>query len=405
MENKSIATFINEEETVDLLKRMIQLKTVNGPGDEKPLAEFLAKEMASFGMEVEVIDLGNNRANVTGVLKGTGEQKALLLNGHIDTVPPGDVEWDHGPYSGDVVDGKIYGRGSADMKGGIAGMIMAAKAIKQAGVELKGNLIISGVAGEEIDSIGAFDFLNKGGLKDVGAIVIGEPSDCGIYVAEKGALWLEITTYGQTAHGAFPHNGKNAIIYMNALMNKLLQYKFLYEENQLLGSPTMNIATINGGVKTNVVPDKCTTTVDMRTVPSMNHDDIIKDFEGMIEELKDEIDGFEADIKITNNRPAVETAVDHPFVKMAQEVVKEEFEKNVEAKGVNFYTDAAVFLPATGLPAVIYGPGRSDMAHQPNENISIDSLMEATQFYAALIEKYLSLNPVHASVKVRRRMI
>ena len=152
-------------------------------------------------------------------------------------------------------------------------------------------------------------------------------------------------------------------------------------------------------LSTNVVPDKCTTTVDMRTVPSMNHDDIIKDFEGMIEELKDEIDGFEADIKITNNRPAVETAVDHPFVKMAQEVVKEEFEKNVEAKGVNFYTDAAVFLPATGLPAVIYGPGRSDMAHQPNENISIDSLMEATQFYAALIEKYLSLNPVHASVK------
>lgn len=399
MENKLIATFINEEETVNLLTRMIQLKTVNEPGDEKPLAELLAKEMASFGMEVEVIDLGNNRANVTGILRGTGDNKALLLNGHLDTVPPGDVEWEYGPYSGDVVDGKIYGRGSADMKGGVAGMIMAAKAIKQAGIELKGDLIISGVAGEEIDSVGAFDFLNKGGLKDVGAIVIGEPTDCGIYVAEKGAFWVEATAYGQTAHGAFPHKGKNAIIYMNALMNKLIEYKFQYEENQLLGSPTMNISTITGGVKTNVVPDKCTISIDMRTVPGMNHDDIIKDFEGIIKELETEIDGFTADLKIANNRPAVETAVDHPFVKLAQEIVKEEFDKKIEAEGVNFYTDAAVFLPATNLPAVIYGPGRSDMAHQPNEHISIASLMEATQFYAAIIEKYLSVSPVSASVK------
>jgi succinyl-diaminopimelate desuccinylase len=391
LENQTILNYINADETVSLLSQMIQFKTVNGPGDEKPLAEFLAKEMASFGMEVEVTDLGNNRANVTGVLKGTGEQKALLLNGHIDTVPPGDVEWVHGPYSGHVEDGKIYGRGSADMKGGIAAMIKAAKAIKQAGVQLKGDLIISGVAGEETDSLGGFDFLNKGGLKDVGAIVIGEPSSCGINVAEKGAFWVEISTYGQTAHGAFPHRGKNAIVYMNALINKLLQYQFKYEENALLGNPTMNLSTINGGVKTNVVPDKCTITIDMRTVPGMNHDDIIKDFEEIIVELKAEVEGFEADIKINNNRPAVDTATDHPFVKMAQEVVKQEFDKTIEAKGVNFYTDAAVFLPATNLPCVIYGPGDADMAHQPNEHITIDSLMEATQFYAAIIEKYLTV--------------
>lgn len=392
MENKKVLEYINREEAVDLLRRMIQIKTVNGPGDEKPLAEFLAKEMASFGMETEVVEIGENRANVIGVIKGTGEQKALLFNGHLDTVPPGDVEWEHGPYSGDVVDGKIFGRGSADMKGGLAGMIMAAKAIKQAGVELKGDLIISGVAGEETDSVGAFDFLNKGGLNNVGSIVIGEPSSCGINVAEKGAFWVEITTYGQTAHGAFPHRGKNAIAFMNTIINRLLNYQFKYEENVLLGFPTMNISTINGGVKTNVVPDKCSITIDMRTVPGMKHEDIIKDFEAIIEELKGEIDGFEAAVKIQNNRPAVETELDHPFVKMAQDVIKEEFAKVVEPKGVNFYTDAAVFLPATKLPAIYYGPGDADMAHQPNEHISIDSLLEAVQFYAGMVEKYLSVN-------------
>ena len=138
-----------------------------------------------------------------------------------------------------------------------------------------------------------------------------------------------------------------------------------------------------------MVPDKCNVTIDMRTVPGMNHEDILKDFEEIIAELEDELEGFEANINITNNRPAVETAVDHPFVKIAQEVIKEQFDKVEEPKGVNFYTDAAVFLPATNLPAIYYGPGDADMAHQPNEYVSIDSLMEAVQFYAALIEKYL----------------
>jgi succinyl-diaminopimelate desuccinylase len=390
MENQRLVEPISQDKIVDLLRRMIQLKTVNEPGDEKPLAELLASEMASFGMEVEVVDLGENRANVIGILKGTGERNALLLNGHLDTVPPGEVEWSHGPYSGDIEDGKVYGRGSTDMKGGLAGMIMAARATKHAGIELKGDLIIAATAGEEIDSIGAFDFLNKGGLKDVGAIIIGEPSSCGINVAEKGAFWVEITTYGKTAHGAFPDRGKNAIVYINALINKLIQYQFSYEENHLLGHPTMNISTIHGGVKTNVVPDKCSVTIDIRTLPGMKHEDIIKDFEGIIEGLKGELAGFEASIKITNNRPAVETAADHSFVKMAQEVIKEKFDKVEEPKGVNFYTDAAVFLPATNLPAIFYGPGNADMAHQPNEYVSIDSLMEAGQFYAAIIEKYLA---------------
>jgi succinyl-diaminopimelate desuccinylase len=275
------------------------------------------------------------------------------------------------------------------MKGGLAAMIMAAKAIKNAGIPLKGDLIIAGTAGEETDSIGAFDFLNKGGLKDVGAIVIGEPSSCGINVAEKGAFWVEITTYGKTAHGAFPGQGINAISDMHLLLGELLNYEFKYERSDLLGYPTMNISTIHGGVKTNVVPDKCTITIDMRTVPSINHEDILKDIQEIIDNLKKQNTSFHATIRVLNNRPSVETSKDHPFVKMAQDVIREEFNRIEEPKGVNFYTDAAVFLPATNLPAIFYGPGDADMAHQPDEHVRVDSLLEATQFYAAMVEKYL----------------
>lgn len=390
MTSNEIFKLFNENEIIELLQKMIILKTVNPPGDEKPLAALLADEMNSFGMEASVEDLAENRANVTGRLRGTGEKKSLLFNGHLDTVPPGDIKWEYGPYSGEMVDDKIFGRGSADMKSGLAAMIIAAKAIKKSNIELKGDLIISGTAGEETDSIGAVEFLKSGGLKDVGAIVIGEPSSCGINVSEKGAFWLKITTYGKTAHGAFPDRGINAIIHMNMLIAELVKYEFTYKENKLLGYPTMNISTIKGGVKTNVVPDICEATIDIRTVPGMKHEDILNDIISIIDRLKENTKGFNAAIEILNDRASVETQCDDPFVVLAQNIIKEELNKTEEPKGVNFYTDASVFLPATNLPAIFYGPGDADMAHQPNEYVQAKRLLEAAKFYTAIAIKYLT---------------
>lgn len=391
MKDNSILKFVDKEETIELLQQMIGFKTVNEPGDELPLAKFIKQKLDEIGVESVVDDLGNNRGNIIGRLRGSGEREALLFNGHLDTVPPGDIEWEHGAYSGKVVDGKIYGRGSADMKGGLAAMLIALKAVKRAGWKLKGDFIYSATAGEETVSIGAVKFVEDGGLDGVGAIIIGEPSSIGINIAEKGAFWIEITTYGKTAHGAFPEKGINAVVNMNALLSELISYKFKYDENEILGHPTMNISTIKGGVKTNVVPDKCSITIDMRTVPGMDHKEIVKDFEKIIEKLSNEIDDFKADIKILNDRAAVETKANHPFVKLAEEIVKEEFGRDIKAQGVNFYTDASIFLPAKQIPCIFSGPGDASMAHQPNEHITIDSLMESVQFYIAMIEKYLVL--------------
>ena len=176
---------------------------------------------------------------------------------------------------------------------------------------------------------------------------------------------------------------------MNALLSELICYKFKYVENKTVGHPTMNISTINGGVKTNVVPDKCSITIDMRTVPGMDHDDIISDFEKIIEKLSNELNNFKADIKVLNNRKAVETKADHPFVKLAEDTFKEVFNKETKIQGVNFYTDASIFLPAKQVPCIFYGPGDSNMAHQPNEYITLDSLDDAIKYYIRFIENYL----------------
>lgn len=376
-------------EGIEILQKFVSFKTVNEPGDEKPLAEYIKVLLDEIGLETKIDDLGNNRANVIGRLKGTGERKALLFNGHLDTVPAGDIEWKYEPYTGHIENDKIYGRGTADMKGGLAAMIAAVKAIKESGAELKGDFIYSATAGEETDSIGAVKFVNDGGLDEVGAIIIGEPCSGKINIAEKGAFWVEITTYGKTAHGAFPEKGVNAVVHMNALISEMLSYRFKYEENLFVGHPTMNISTIRGGVKTNVVPDRCSITIDMRTVPGMNHDEIKKDFEKLIQKLSEEIEDFKADVRVLNNRPAVETKKTDPFIKLAQKTYKEVFGVDTEPQGVSFYTDASIFLPAKPVPCIFYGPGDSSMAHQPNEYITFDSFSQTVKYYKELIENYL----------------
>jgi succinyl-diaminopimelate desuccinylase len=262
---------IDVETAIRLLTEFVKLPTVNPPGDEKLAADWLAKQLEGMGFHPHVGDLGGNRANIVTVLKGTGEKPALVFNGHLDVVPVGDTPWTHGPFAGVQVNGRLYGRGTSDMKSGLMAMIMAAEALKQAGVRLKGDLILSGVADEESTAHGAKAWVQDGGLQGVGAIVIGEPTNLEVYIAEKGACWLEITTFGKTAHGSMPDLGVNAVMHMTAVLQALTHLVLPFQPHPLFDKPTMSVGTIIGGNKTNVVPDRCTTTIDLRTLPGMRH--------------------------------------------------------------------------------------------------------------------------------------
>lgn len=388
-ELNTILKSIDKEKSINLLRQLIQQKTVNPPGNEKIIADILADELKTSGINTEIKNLENNRANVIGRIKGTGEKKALMFNGHMDTVPPGDIEWKYDPYAAYIDRQKIYGRGAVDMKSGLAAMLLATKAIKNSGLELKGDLIFTAVAGEEDDSIGAKDFVKTENLDNIGAIIIGEPTLCEICIAEKGALWLKISTFGKTAHGSAPDEGLNAIIFMNAIINKLLKYKFNLKENPMLGKPTLNIGTISGGVGTNVVPDKCTLTLDIRTIPGQNHKTIVADLKKIIENLSRNIKGFKARIEVLSDRPAVETDKNNEFVQLAISTAEKLFNRRFVPRGVNYYTDASIFLPAKKIPTIICGPGDPALAHQPNEFITLDNYFDAIRLYTALALNYL----------------
>jgi succinyl-diaminopimelate desuccinylase len=379
-------------EAIQLLKDMLRLKSVNPPGDEEPVARLIASVLQHNGIEAEVKTLDRNRANVVARIPGNGRKKSLVFSGHMDTVPPGDIPWEFDPYEAMEQDGKIYGRGASDMKSGLAAMVMALVEIAQSGAELQGDLILAATAGEEVDCLGAHAMVKDGLLDGVGAMVIGEPSSGEIFVAHKGALWLEVTAFGKTAHGSMPEQGSNAIEHINRFINALREeFRFQFERDHLLGEPTLNLSVIAGGVKTNVVPDACRLQIDIRTVPGQNHQAILADIQSIMSGLEEQSDA-RYEVTVLNDKPSVRTQVEQEIVGLAAAAGQELFAREFQPGGVRYFTDASVFVPGSGgdLPVIVYGPGDEKLAHQPNEYVEIAKYMEAVRFYRELALRYLA---------------
>ena len=199
-------------EPVEFLKELLNTNSVNPPGNEEDVAKLIAKVLKENGIASTLRSLGPNRAYLVARIKGMGNRRSLVFCGHMDTVPQGDMPWQHAPFDATEIDGRIYGRGASDMKGGLAALTLAMIAIAKGDVSLQGDLVLAATAGEEVDCLGARAMIEDGVLNDAGAMIIGEPSNGEIFVAHKGALWIEIVSYGKTAHGSMPEQGINAII-------------------------------------------------------------------------------------------------------------------------------------------------------------------------------------------------
>jgi succinyl-diaminopimelate desuccinylase len=350
----------------------------------------VAEQLRALGLEVQVMPVTPTRHNVVGRLPGRGTgREPLLLAGHLDTVPPGDTPWARGPLSGDVAEGRIWGRGAADMKGGLAAIVFAAGALARGGFEPASDLIVAGTVGEEVDCLGAQALVDAGLLEDVGAIGIPEPSGLDLYIAHKGALWVRIVTQGRAAHGARPDLGVNAILHMQETIGRIVAADWSTPAHPLLGEPTVNVATIAGGTKTNMVPDRCALTIDFRTLPGQAHEELIARLKGILDRLAAELPDYEATVEVVNDEPAVATAPEDPFVRMAQEVGRTLWGRELCPQGVSYYTDASVLVGAAGAPVIILGPGEAGLAHQTDEWVAVEKLVEAARFYATLASEWL----------------
>jgi succinyl-diaminopimelate desuccinylase len=380
MQERALA-YLADDELVQLTRDLVRIRSINPPGDEAAVATCVAERFERAGMFADVVPHEEaGRASVVGGIRGIGERPALLFSGHLDTVPAGE-NWQHDILAAEVSDGKIWGLGTTDMKSGVAAMVVAMEAIRRSGVSLKGDLLFAGTAGEEVDSMGAQRLVQQQKLSDVGFMVIGEPTTNRVFTAEKGVLWLALSTKGQTAHGSMPHLGVNAIMQMNKLLQVLAAANIPYEKHPLLGDFTMNVATITGGVKTNVVPDACRVTIDTRTVIGQDHQQILAIVRQLIDQLCAEDPTFQAEVRTITERVPLDIPFDDTQVQAFVRVRNQVTGQSSVPTAATYATDGSVFVPAYHAPMVICGPGLPEKAHQPNEYVDIARLTEAARIY------------------------
>jgi succinyl-diaminopimelate desuccinylase len=369
----------------ELLRKLIQAESTAEKG-ELAVAEIILQELGRSGIDAQIDSWGRNRANLIAHIESAGHRGALLFGCHLDVVPPGEAQWEYPAFEGVEGGGKIYGRGSADMKGGIVAILTSIRQIVEAETKLEGDIILIAAAGEETDSCGAKRFISnyKDKLPSLAGVVIPEPTDFEIVTAHRGILWLQIITKGKAAHGSTPQLGVNAITSMKAVLDELENYKIVFEPHKLLGGCSMSINTIVAGKAMNVVPDKCSIGIDIRTVPGQRHKSVIEDFQKIFAKLKQKDPQFDAEVCIVREVGALETDNECGFVKKFCSAVG-----IGGTKAVGFTTDGPHFA-SLGAPVVIFGPGKSEVCHKPDEYIEISDIKKAVDYYKNIILRFLS---------------
>jgi succinyl-diaminopimelate desuccinylase len=366
-------------DSVQLAQRLLRFQSVNPPGNEAECVAYLADILTTGGLSVETHEFAPRRPSIVARAVGTSAEPPLCFTGHVDVVPLGELDWRISPYAGDIIDGKLFGRGSSDMKTGVAAFVTATLQQLAQKKELRRGITLVITSGEETGCEGAFHLGRLGVLGRSGLLVVAEPSSNQPIVAHKGSLRLRVTALGKTAHSSMPELGDNAIDKIADLICRLRNYRFAVQPDDLLGEPTASVTTINGGLNINSVPDAASFTVDIRTIPKQRHEDVIKEIKVLF--------GSDAEIEIITDFPGFSTDVDDPALKSLVRILTDRSGKAPTFSGAPYFTDASALVPAFNhVATVVIGPGEAEQAHKTNEFCFVHRIREATDIYHALIE-------------------
>ena len=369
---------------IRLLCDLINHDTQNPPGNERILAQFIRSYLRDAPCSVEIQDVCDGRANVLARIPGRTHTKALLLNGHLDTVPHGGG-WSSPAGAATQRDGKIYGRGASDMKSGLAALLYAFRDFARSGKTPGRDVLFAGTCDEESGGLGARALAESGALNGVSSIVIGEPTGLGMGLAAKGCLWLRLQVRGRTSHGAYPQRGINAIEGAFAFARALQADIAGGPGHPLLGQTTATLTCIQGGVKANVVPDSAEAMLDIRTAPGTDHAALLARGRALAQSLSEATPGLEIGLFVDNDRSPVETASSAPLAEAFSRCAQPILGHAPAQIGTAFFSDASVFARYGAFDVVLFGPGESDAAHTPNECVRIDACERAARVYRALL--------------------
>ena len=367
---------------VALTQELVRLESMNPGGSETACAELLGGLLASNGFEVQYHEFAPGRTSVAAWRGGSPSTNKLCFAGHIDTVPLGDAEWSFPPFEGEIHDGKMYGRGTTDMKAGIASMVCAAIRCGPKLDDGPGVMLIM-AAGEETGCEGSRPFGSElSATHSIGALVIAEPTYNQPKVGHRGAFWVRLTATGISAHGSMPEHGDNALYKAARAVAKLEDFDFNVARHPLLGGNSLSVGNLHSGKNVNIVPDKAVLEVDIRTIPGIDHT-LVQ------EQVRQYVGSDIANVEPFVDLDSVWTDPDHPWVKRIYDITSDHLGERAEVSALPFFTDAAVLQPAFGgVPTVILGPGDTHMAHQTDEYCEVARIPIAQTMYESIIEDW-----------------
>jgi acetylornithine deacetylase len=371
---------------IDLLRDLVAIDSVNpslvaGAAGEARIASAIAAHMRSIGLQVHLQEVAPGRPNVVGVLEGRAPGRSLMFCGHMDTV---GVDGMDAPFTPVLRSGRLYGRGSQDMKGGVAAMIDAARLAARRGL-VRGRLIVAAVVDEEYASIGA-DALVREWTAD-GAVVT-EPTDLQIGIGHKGFAWIDIETRGRAAHGSRPREGRDAIMRMGRVLHRLERLDRELQSrppHPVMGSGSLHASIVRGGRELSSYPDHCTLQMERRTIGGESAEGALLEVTAILDDLTREDPEFEGGATLTFSRPPYEVAPDHALPS-ALAAAAEAVGASAATTGMSFWTDAAV-LGAAGIPSVLFGPGGAGL-HSREEYVTTGDVLACRDALSRLVSDW-----------------
>jgi succinyl-diaminopimelate desuccinylase len=381
---------------VELTQELVRIPSVHDPArqlSEQPAADLVAARMRAFGWTPELDVVAPGRPNVIAVVEGGGGSgPTLMFEGHTDVVTEGEG-WTVDPFAASIVDGRLYGRGSADMKGGVAAMLFATDALVRRG-PFPGRIVLAALVDEEGMMAGAKDLVARGRTAGVDAVICCEPEGGEICHVAKGALRLQLDFTGKMAHGAMPFQGRNPNRAVGAAIGALADLEAAVQErigeHPHLGHVWITPTVLRAGepVQMNVMPAGASVWVDVRTTPAVDHAALVTEIHDAIATVAGEL-GVTTAIDVIDDRPSVATAEDDPLVRAVWDAHAAVGDGAPRLGGVPGATDGTVITSRTGMPSVVYGPGGKWIAHQADEFVEVADLVTHANVYVEAADRFL----------------
>jgi acetylornithine deacetylase/succinyl-diaminopimelate desuccinylase family protein len=385
LDAKDLIPLLDRERLVGRLQQMVRVPSENPPGNEAEVAKIVRDFCTELGAEVADHEFEPGRPSVVAQIGG---EPTLCYCSHIDVVPAGDPSlWDSDPYSGHITDGRMHGRGSSDAKGPVAAALEAVEILRSAGVDLAG-LQLAFVADEETMGLKGAKPLVEAGVLPAKKVIVGEPTSLRIVRAQRGPCWFRLIVRGVAGHGSAPERGVNAIKHMAAILLRL-EETLPDITHPVVGGPSINVGTITGGEKVNVIPASCIAEVDRRTIPGEKIEDIEEQVGRAIEFAREQFPDIDARIEIPHFGTPFEVALDAPVVSEMVRASGDAQSGEAEVIGFRGSSDAR-FFAEHGADVCVCGPGDITVAHTARESIDLDELGHGAIAYALAFARLLT---------------